>query len=184
MQFLEWKYSKFRLRFPWSLLLMFEITKFQHRRQAMIWTNNGWFTDAYIRHRPQWVNGTISVSIYEHTHALVRHFETLQWRHNEHDGVSNKQPFHCLLNRLYGRKSKKTSKLRVTGLCVGNSPGTDEFPAKMASYAENVSIWCRHHDFDPNVELILSWSSALNPVMIPFIRIIWVWRESGHDIIY
>ena len=39
----------------------------------------------------------------------------------------------------------KTSKLRVTGLCVGNSPGTGEFPAQMASYAENVSIWWRHH---------------------------------------
>ena len=41
---------------------------------------------------------------------------------------------------------KKTSKLRVTGLCEGNSPGTGEFPAQMASYAENVSIWWRHHD--------------------------------------
>ena len=42
---------------------------------------------------------------------------------------------------------KKTSKLRVTGLCVGNSPGTGEFPAQMASYAENVSIWWRHHEW-------------------------------------
>ena len=41
--------------------------------------------------------------------------------------------------------SKKTSKLRVTGLCVGNSPVTGEFPAQMASNAENVSIWWRHH---------------------------------------
>ena len=40
---------------------------------------------------------------------------------------------------------KKTSKLRVTGLCAGNSPGTGEFPAQRASYAENVSIWWRHH---------------------------------------
>ena len=44
------------------------------------------------------------------------------------------------LNRLFRRTSKKTSKLRVTGLCVGNSPGAGEFPAQMASYAENVSI--------------------------------------------
>ena len=43
------------------------------------------------------------------------------------------------------RKSKKTSKLRVSGLCKGNSPVTDEFPAQMASNAEKVSIWCRHH---------------------------------------
>ena len=42
-------------------------------------------------------------------------------------------------------RSKKTSKLRVAGLCVGNSPGTGEFPAQMASNAENVSIWWRHH---------------------------------------
>ena len=40
----------------------------------------------------------------------------------------------------------KTSKLRVTGLCAGNSPVTREFPAQMAVYTENVSIWWRHHD--------------------------------------
>ena len=70
----------------------------------------------------------------------------LRWRHNDHAGVSNHQPHGCLLNRLFRRNSKKTSKLRVTGLCAGNSPGTGEFPAQMASYAENVSIWWRHHE--------------------------------------
>ena len=70
---------------------------------------------------------------------------SLRWRHNGHDGVSNHQPHHCLLNRLFGCTSKKTSKLRVTGLCAGNSPGTGEFPSQMASNAENVSIWWRHH---------------------------------------
>ena len=70
---------------------------------------------------------------------------SLRWRHNDHAGVSNHQPPGCLLNRLFRRKSKKTSKLRVTGLCAGNSPGTGEFSAQMASYAENVSIWWRHH---------------------------------------
>ena len=39
------------------------------------------------------------------------------------------------------------SKLRVTGLCVGNSPVTGEFPAQMASNAENNSIWLRHREF-------------------------------------
>ena len=71
---------------------------------------------------------------------------TLQWRHNELDGVSNQQPHDCLLNCLFGCRSKKTSKLRVTGACAGNSPVTGEFPAQMASYAENVSIWWRHHE--------------------------------------
>ena len=55
---------------------------------------------------------------------------TLQWRHNETDGVSNHQPHDCLLNRLFRRRSKETSKLRVTGLCARNSPGTGEFPAQ------------------------------------------------------
>ena len=71
--------------------------------------------------------------------------KSLQWRHNERDGVSNPQPRDCLLNRLFRRRSKKTSKLHVTGLCAGNSPATGEFPAQMASNAENVSIWWRHH---------------------------------------
>ena len=55
---------------------------------------------------------------------------TLRWRHNDHTGVSNHQPHHCLLNRLFRRRSKKTSKLRVTGLCAGNSPGPVNSPHK------------------------------------------------------
>ena len=69
----------------------------------------------------------------------------LQWRHNWCDSVSNHQPHDCLLNCLFRRRWKKTLKLRVTGLCMGNSPVTGEFPAQMASNAENVSIWWRHH---------------------------------------
>ena len=68
----------------------------------------------------------------------------LKWRHNGYDGVSNHQLNDCLLKRLFRRRSKKASKLRVNGLCVGNSPVTGEFPAQMASNAENVSIWWRH----------------------------------------
>ena len=71
----------------------------------------------------------------------------LRWRHDDQDGVLNHQPYHCLLNRLFRRRSKKTSKLRVTGLCAVNSPETGEFPAQMASNAENVSIWWRHHGY-------------------------------------
>ena len=55
------------------------------------------------------------------------------------------QLHHCLPNRLFGCRSEKTSKLRVTGLCAGNSPETGEFSAQMASNAENVTIWWRHH---------------------------------------
>ena len=44
-----------------------------------------------------------------------------------------------------GADQRKISKLRVTGLCEGNSPVTGEFPAQRASNAENVSIWWSHH---------------------------------------
>ena len=76
---------------------------------------------------------------------VLLHFLPSLWRHNERDGVSNHQPHDCLLNRLFRRRSKKTSKLRVTGLCEENSPVTGEFPAQRASNAENDSIWWRHH---------------------------------------
>ena len=44
---------------------------------------------------------------------------SLQWRHIERYGVSNHQRLHCLLSCWFRRRSTKTSKLRVTDLCVG-----------------------------------------------------------------
>ena len=44
---------------------------------------------------------------------------TLQWHHTERDGTSNHIRLECFLNRLFRRRSKKTPKLRVTGLCKG-----------------------------------------------------------------
>ena len=44
------------------------------------------------------------------------------WLHNETDGVSNHHWLQCLLNSWFRRRSKKTSKICVTGFCVGNSP--------------------------------------------------------------
>ena len=84
----------------------------------------------------------------------VRLVTSLWWCHNGRDSVSNHQPHHCLFNRLFRRRSKKTSKLCVTGLCVGNSPGTGEFPAQMASNAGNVSIWWRHH-------VVMQWMTPI-----------------------
>ena len=72
---------------------------------------------------------------------LVRN--AFQWRHNDHDGVSNHQRFDCWLNRLFGRRSRKTPKLRVTGLYEGNPPVTGGFPSQRAGNAENVSIYWR-----------------------------------------
>ena len=73
---------------------------------------------------------------------------TISWqcRHNRREGVSNHQPPHCLLKRLFRRRPKKTSKLRVTGLYSGNSPVSGEFLAQMA-------IWWHHHDVMKNSSL-------------------------------
>ena len=71
---------------------------------------------------------------------------TRLWRLNGHEGVSSHQPHNCLLNCVFRRRIKKTSKLRITGLCEGNSPVTGEFPTQRASNAENDSIWWRQHD--------------------------------------
>ena len=64
---------------------------------------------------------------------------TWQWRHNESYDFSNLE---CLLNRLFRRRSKKTSNLCVTGFGEGNPPA--DYPHKRPSFAENVSIWWRH----------------------------------------
>ena len=73
------------------------------------------------------------------------------------------------LTRVYStvysiRKSKETSKLRVTGLCARNSPVTGEFPAQMASNAENVSIWWRHHAtwYDTGLKMTTWYGTDLN----------------------
>ena len=86
-----------------------------------------------------WINPCLSL---RRVHVQ---YSSLQWRPNGCDSVSSHQPHDCLLNRLFRHRSKITSKLRVTGLCGGNSPVTGEFPAQMASNAENDSFWWRHH---------------------------------------
>ena len=60
---------------------------------------------------------------------MWKHLLPLQWHHNERDGVSNHH------------RSKKISKLRVTGLCEV----TGGFPWQRARNPENVSYWWRHH---------------------------------------
>ena len=99
--------------------------------------------------------------------------ETLHWRHNERDGVSNHQPHDCLLKRLFGRRSMKTSKLRITGLCEGNSPVTGEFPAQRISNAENVSIWWRHHDIRSHTPMLVVVNQVRSAISWPLV-FIWI----------
>ena len=125
----------------------------------------------------------------------------LQWRHNERGGASTHQPKDCLVNRLSRRTSKKTSKLRIIGLCAWNSPVTSGFPAQKASNVENVSIWWRHHvniimwqehtlslklSRTPNI-YIMSKQYLQHALAAPLLGIIrkWVviWRISGRQLL-
>ena len=74
------------------------------------------------------------------------------------------------------RRSKKTSKLRVIGHCVGNSPVTSEFPAQRASYAENVSILWRHHGLiDYSVAQLPTQQSNVRAIGHPVFHSTWFW---------
>ena len=71
------------------------------------------------------------------------YFLASHWRH-ERDGVSNHQRLDCLLNCLFRRRSKKKSKLRVTGLCKGNPPvdSPRKGPVRRKFFPfDDVSMW-------------------------------------------
>ena len=84
----------------------------------------------------------------------------LQWRHNGHDIVSNHQPHDCLFNRLFRCRSKKTSKLRVAGLCAVNSLVTGVFPAQRP-------VTRKMFPFD---DVIMDWSNATMKITTPVNR--------------
>ena len=68
--------------------------------------------------------------------------------------------------------AKKTSKLRVAGLCAGNSPVTLEFPAQRASNAEKIPF----DDVimvDQNLAVLTKTSNRLQKLNVwqPFIRV-------------
>ena len=131
------------------------------------WTDCNTFNKTWKR---GWWNGTDPGSCYllSVDEPIMNRYpvNSLQWRHNGCNNVLNHQPHDCLLNRLFRRRSKKTSKLRVIGLCAGNSPVTGEFPAQMASHAENVSILMTYHvDRSAATKISLQWPvSVIGPV--------------------
>ena len=138
------KFSKTKVSIPSfrSLFLIGEILTHHTHMHSIKYAMRCWFVvfgceliaiHYSFQNYKHWGNHTSSI-----TAALS--LKSLQWRHNWHDSVSNHQPHDCLLKRLFRRRSKKTSKLRVTGLCEENSLLTDEFPSQRASNAENVSI--------------------------------------------
>ena len=89
-------------------------------------------------------------------HSIFHHFRhcdgsvkrmNISVSHNGHDGVSNHQPHHCLLSRLFRSRSKKTSKLRVTGRWPVNSPHKWPVTRKMFPFDDVImNFACSSHD--------------------------------------
>ena len=71
---------------------------------------------------------------------------SLQWRHTNRDCVSNHQRLDCLLNRLFMRRSKKVSKLRVTGPLWGGFTGHHKGPVTRKTFP-----------FDDVIMVSISW---------------------------
>ena len=94
-----------------------------------IWRHGTW---SVLVQTISWINvGVLScLQCGGHFIESLQNLQSLRWRHNEWDGVSNHQPQDCLLNRLSGPRSKKTSKPRVTGLCAGIHRGPVNSPHK------------------------------------------------------
>ena len=114
----------------------------------------------------------------------IHHNETaLLWRHNGHDSVSNHQPHDCLLNRLFRRRSKKISKLRVTGLCAENihrvpvnSPHKWPVTRKMLPFDDFIM---RTRNLNP-----LSWRGIIYLAYKVNTRLLMIWSQGirTHDI--
>ena len=82
-------------------------------------------------------------------------FETssVQWRHNGSGGVSNHQPHYCLFDRLFRHRSKKISKLYVTGLGAGNSPVAGEYTNHHNHHRQHDHY--HHHIFNNIIIMIM-----------------------------
>ena len=119
-----------RIMFPFDDVTM--ISHLRAKRLLLPWFLPGRHclcipVDTHISawHKSQVHTGRVYL-LYIYPHRPLEWNIALQWRHNDHDGVTNHKPHDCLLNRSFRRRSKKTSKFRVTGLCEGNSPVTSD----------------------------------------------------------
>ena len=144
-----------------NIIKCFSLQKWYEIKKKMIWHGNVlriipplWgiptVTTEFISQR--FITVLLELFLCYYREQAVERAVALQWRHNGRDSVLNHQPCECLLSRLIRRRSKKTSKLRVTGFCAGNSPETGEFAAQRARNAENVSIWWRHRGVMDNLK--------------------------------
>ena len=86
-------------------------------------------------------------------HNLIN--KALQWRHIERDGVSNHWRLDCSLNRLFRRRSKKASKLHVTGLTPVNSP--HKGPVTLKCFHLMTSSWVNRNVQQQCRKTVYTW---------------------------
>ena len=131
--YFTWKYSvlSFLKNTSIQMLKIYWATDYQYN-MSIIWLEFRQFSSYWLILR---LVPSIKTPL---TESITMTYQWAQWH--------LKSPVsRFLLNRLFRHIWKKTSKLHVTGLCVGNSPVTGEFPPQRASNAENVSIRWHHH---------------------------------------
>ena len=104
------------------------------------------------------------------TYRIWTWYKALQWRHNERDGVSNHRHLNCLRKHLSRRRSKKTSKLRITGLCEGNPPMTGGFLSQRASKRKCFHLMTSSWDFSYDRAKLYLTENTMNAVLVPHTR--------------
>ena len=127
----------FNLKISYILLTYYQLNPWK-QISVKFWSNDNQFIEKKENAICKMVSNLLRL---EHVKLPCSgHGISLWWPHNERDGVLNYQPHDCLLKRLFRHRSKKTSKLRVTDLCEGNSPHKGPLTRKMFPFDDVIMI--------------------------------------------
>ena len=117
-----------------------------------------------------WKSGKISLTLNTLTNACIdksnKLWWTSQWHHLGRDGVSNHRRLDYLLNRFFRSKSKKTSKLRATGIT-----GDRWFPLTKGQWRGKFFHW-----------MTSSWSCSKRVMWVCTVESQWAkWQRSDES---
>ena len=131
---LLWMRADVMFSWLWWLILIFLRIKLTSRLSWAPWYQN----NGRLRCKPKLLPEN------QNTPQALEH-KGDGWANNWDASDLSHWRLNCLLNHLFKCWSKKTSNLRITGLCEGNPQVTGGFPSKMAGNAENIFVWWSHH---------------------------------------
>ena len=131
-------------RYPLTIAIVYSVGNYKRSRQYQRTMHVDGMHHEFMS-RIKWISPS-RVFLYSSCYSL-------RWRHNGRDSVSNHHPHDCLLNRLFRRRSKKTSNLMVSPkiTCAKNNMNKQSIKSKWLS---TYSLWiCRSmyeaHDMKP-----------------------------------